>query len=855
MRRFSRFYSWLLRFYPATFRERHARAMEQQFRDEYREAATPWNRFALSLRAIADLAASLPAELANELAQDTKFAFRLYRKRPLPAVLAVAALALSIGAATGLFSVLNAVLLRRLPFTDSERVVELRHSPFTAGLGRTAFYGWRNDSPYLQDAATFSRSDMNLAGRNGARRVGVTETSANFHQLLGMKPAAGRTFASNEDQPGHASTAIVSYSLWQQLFGGTPSAIGSTVELNGVLFTVIGVAPPGFDYPRATHIWIPTVFDFEIVPKRGTFLLQTVGRLKSKVSLRQARTNFESQVRQKDAESSRLDEVNRPQIISVRDELAGPVGKAAWLLAGMILFVLLSACANVAHLLLSRMAERRKEIAVRIALGASHARLIQQLTTEAIVLTGAGSCLGFLVATYVLRIASTLAPPALASQQYTILDARVIGFAIALALGTGIAFGALPGLLASRLDSTTDLVRSQSGPSGRRTAQVRFVLLALQACATLVLLSASITMGRTFLQMLNTDLGFRTEGVVTMTVSLEGTKYRSAAARWKYYNDVLEHLRAIGGVEAAGAVNYLPLGNNIYMALAFKLDSGQAIPLVVTNGATREYFRTIGTRFLAGRDFERSTRGGSEAPVIVNEAFVRAAGAGPHLIGRRIIAPWSKTPYVITGVVETNRLSGPADPGMPMIYWPVEEEPSTSLTFVARVRGDTVAYLAQCRDAVKAFDPTVPVYQVATLEERKAAVLARPRFFTTATLFLSLVALFLAMLGTFGTTAQAVLQRSHEMGIRMALGGSHSRLRAILLKENVTPSLLGVAIGTAVALGCERYISHVMENVQSLGVWAHVAAACLLAGTALFVAWRASARLLAIHPADAIRSQ
>jgi putative ABC transport system permease protein len=309
------------------------------------------------------------------------------------------------------------------------------------------------------------------------------------------------------------------------------------------------------------------------------------------------------------------------------------------------------------------------------------------------------------------------------------------------------------------------------------------------------------------------------------------------------------------GVETAGAVGYLPLINHVYMANAFKLDSGQTIENVVTNGATEGYFQAIGAKFLAGGDFRQVTHSGSQSVVIVNEAFARATGLGTHIVGRRIRAPWSETPYPIAGVVETSRLAGPAHPGPAMIYWPVDEEPSGNLTFVARVKGNADAYLARCRDLVKAVDPGVPVYQVATLEQRRAEVLARPRFFTTTTLLLAAIAFFLAVLGTFGSAAQAIVQRSREMGIRMALGGSHTRLRIMLLHESIAPTLIGAAIGIGIAIAGERYIAHFLEGVQGIGIWIYVVAACLLALAAFLAAWRASERLLAIQPADAVRAQ
>jgi putative ABC transport system permease protein len=820
--------------YPATFRERYRDAIERQFEDEYREASTPTERAALCLRATRDLATSVPAEFSRELAQDLKYAFRMHRKRPLSTVLAVAALGLAIGACTGVFSVLNALLLRTLPFQNPEQLVELHRPPVTAGKGRAAFHEWASQSPYLTDAAAFSASDMNLSLRHGALRVRVAETSANFLELLGTPAVFGRAFTAGEDAPGRTRVAVISHSLWHQLFGGSPAALGGSVHLNGTPLTIIGVAPPKFDYPSGTSVWMPTVFDFENVPKHGAFFFQTIGRLKPDLTVAQSRRLFEAEVQRDDPESLRADEPNRARILSIRDELSGPIRRAGWVLSAMILLVLLTACANVAHLLLSRITERRQELALRTALGASRARLIQQLTTEAAALTLTGAAAGLLVAHWASQLASAVAPPQLAVQQYTILDWRVVAFAASLAVVTGIIFGVLPFLLL-----------------GRMHASIRSTLLAVQAGLTIVLLASSGALGQTFLQLLDTDLGFRAGNVVTMSVSTQGTKYRGAAL-WQYYSEALARLSSTSGVLAAGAVSYLPLATKAYMAGSFKLDSGQTIERVVTNAATPDYFRAMGTSFLAGGDFGRGQP--SDPVVIVNEAFARTTSLGTRIIGRSITANWSDTPYRIAGVVETSRAAGPSHQGTPMIYWPVEEEPPPNLTFVARVEGDAGASLARCRDALVAVDRQVPVHDVRTLEQRLAEVLARPRFFTTATLFLTVVALFLAALGIFGTAAHAVAQRSREMGIRMALGASYGRLRTMLLRESIAPVVLGAGAGIALALSAGRYLEHLVSGVRPIEAWTCAAAALLLAA-ALTAAWRATARLLAIQPAEAVRSQ
>ena len=859
MRNSTRLYGWLLKLYPARFREEYEGPMTRQFLDEYREAERPRDRARLWLHAVCDLAISAPRQTLSELRLDLRHAARIYRSRSASMALAVLALALAIGASTGVFSVLNALLLRSLPFADPARLTRLWLPPVTALNGHVKFAEWYRHSPYLEAAAAFSPSDMNLAGEREALRVKVAETSANFFELLGTNPVVGRTFARNEDIPGHNEVAVISYGLWQQLFGGAPDVAGKALHVNGARFTIIGVAPAAFDFPGKTAVWMPTVFDFEKVPKRGAFFVETIARLKQGVSLRMARQMFDAEIRSipqsvKDAGPGEPGSDGRPRLESLRDELAGPVRQATWVLAGMTLLVLLTACANVAQLLLSRATERGQELAVRAALGASRGRLLQQLATEATFLTLAASALGLLVAHWVARIASSVAPPQLANQEYTVLDWRVLAFAVALAFAMGILFGVLPAWFAGRLQPSPDTARNQLAIKDPRTKRARAGLVALQAALTLCLVTSALALGITFLKLLHVDLGFRTANVVTLNVSLQGST-RRGPAEWEFYNSALSRLRAVPGVEAAGAVSYLPLATNVYMGGDFKLDSGQTVRGVITNAVTHDYFRAMGTGLLGGRDFADNEMERGDHAVLVNEAFARNAALGAEVIGRKLFAFWTKTPYTIAGVVATTRLAGPAWAGTPQIYWPIQEEPPAALTFVARVSGQPETYLARCRDAVRSIDPQVPIYDVKTLDERLADALARPRFYTTATLFLALLAVLLAAVGVYGAVAYSIAQRRHEMGVRMAIGASYPRIRTMMLLESLAPTALGTVVGIGLSIFLGLYLGHLVENAARPTPWMCAAASLFLLFIGTTAAWTATASVLSIEPLQALRAE
>ena len=391
-----RLYRCLLRLYPARFREEYGAPLERLFADEYSETRTRRQRAAFWTRTLRDLLVSLPGRLACEFSSDVRYAIRVYARRPVVSLFALAALALAIGATTGVFSVVNALLLRSLPFRQSERLVQLEPSHgFDSPSG---FHRWHRQSRYLQDGVIFDRAEMNLSLSNGSVRVAVTETSSNFFSMLGSEPIVGRAFASGEDTKGRPLVAVIGYGLFQQLFGGDIKALGSTIHLNGQPVTVIGVARPGFDYPSRTMVWTPTTFDDERLPKTGVTFLETIGRLKQGVSLAQANAMFEAEHANDNRGAPKGYERPRPRLVPLREQLAGNVRQASLVMMGAVAFILLIACANVANLLLTRVSERRSELTIRATLGASRSRLVQQLVTESLTIALLASTAGLVVA-------------------------------------------------------------------------------------------------------------------------------------------------------------------------------------------------------------------------------------------------------------------------------------------------------------------------------------------------------------------------------------------------------------------------------------------------------------------------
>jgi putative ABC transport system permease protein len=827
----NRLYRFLLRIYPVGFREEYGSELERQFADEYREAAGRGERLRLLWRALADLAATAPPEIARELRQDLAYAVRVYRQRFTASVLALVALALAIGATTGIFSVLNAVLIRSLPFHEPERLVEIDPGPRLLQELRPA---------YLEETAVYSPQPMNLGTGRDAYRVTVAETSANFLRMLGAEPERGRFFAAGEDAPGHSRVAVIGFGLWQQAFGGDPRAVGSTIRLNGEPLTVIGVAPRQFDFPEQASVWTPTAF--EHLPS-FYFLPKVVGRIRAGVTVTQAAAMDRADLLRAGLDDPLL------RLQPLQNRLAGPVRAASLVLMGMMAFVLLIACANLAHLLLSRTTERRQELAIRSALGASPARLTRQLITEATVLTATASIAGLAVARWTAQLAAVAQPSQLAARPYSVLDWRVVTFALALAAITGVVFGVLPASLIGRMQPGPELIRMQPGSRGAAARRARTLLIALQAALSVALAAGAFSMGRSFLRLMGIDLGYRTSHVLTMSVSLPLINDRVAP----FAQRALDRLRSVPGVESAGAASYLPLVNSpIQEGTFFRLDRSQPSQSTRVMVVTPDFFRAMGTPVLEGREFTAADKRGASPVVIVTEQFARRF-SDTGLLGRRIYLEPASVWATVVGIVQSQRFLGPEADRWDVIYRPMDQYEQWFATFIARVHGSPERYLAVCREAVQGADRSVPVFDARTLEQRLDDAVARPRFYTTVIVFLSAFALLLAGVGAYGSASHAVSQRRHEIGIRIAVGGPPRRVQLMVFRQSMAPVFAGAAAGLLAAASLGPLLRHLFASAEPVGpaMWtAAVIAIVLATGGAI---WAGTSRVVRTDPTFALR--
>ncbi|SPE36954.1 conserved membrane hypothetical protein [Candidatus Sulfopaludibacter sp. SbA6] len=837
-------YRRLLRFYPADFRANYAVPMEQEFRDELAESSGPWALTNLWIQLLADLAISIPLQLSREVSQDVRHTLRLWASRPWHTALAIAALAIGIGANTGVFSVVNALLLRSLPFRDPSRLAALNHSEFIPPHGSAKqFHDWRQQSTYFTDVALTEEFDVNLGGVRDPGRAHLAQTSWNFFSTLGTQPVLGRAFMPEEDTPGRDAIAIVGYGLWQQLFAGDRRVLGATIRVDGDPLTIVGVAPPGFDYPGGAVLWKAAKFDGE-----GNNGWDTVARLKPGIAWPQAREAFY-------AEADHLAPnryVKRPRMTPLRDGLAGPAKNGSLMLMASVLLVLLIACTNVANLLMARTADRAAELSVRSALGASRARLAQQLLTECLLLSFVAALAGLVLAYWTTAIAVKVQPPPLAAQSYSILDGRVLAFAALASVLSSLLFGVLPSLYAGRIH--TFGTRGSGQTRGSRL--VRETLVAAQVMLTIILFTASVSVGRAFVRLMQTDRGFNVLGLVTVNVSLGGTTQQLTQRQLPYFEEVLARVRRLAGVRSASATEFLPLYATGFLGGPVGLDGRPAKRGAMVVPVLSGYLQTMGGRMLAGRDLTDADVHSGARVAVISEHFAAEFGGPAEVLGRQV-TQGSRSLYKIIGVVQG--MDYETDPSATsdrnQIFFPSHSPGGFFSTFVVRVNGRAEDRLAMVRDAIRSVDPQVPVFGVKTMAQRLAATFARPRFYSTAVQFFAAFALLLAVIGIYGIVSYAVVQRTHEMGIRMALGTTPVRLRAILLRRGLLTVAAGAIPGVAGALLSGRFLESLIEGARSVDLATSTFSVLIIALVASTSIWAATRRIAGLDIMTILRTE
>jgi putative ABC transport system permease protein len=732
----------------------------------------------------------------------------------------------------------NALLLRSLPFHDPSRLASLG-TFFPPHGSAKEFHEWRQQqSTYLSDVALIEQFDVNLGELQNPVRAHISQTSWNFFSILGAQPVMGRWFRDGEDAPGKNAVALVSYGLWQQLLAGDQRVLGSTLRVNGVPLTIVGVAPAGFNYPSNTDLWKAADYS------PGNNGWETIARLKPGVTWPQARVAFAVEADRLWPQRDKIGNSEHfPVMTSLQDELAGAVKKASLMLMAGVVLILLIACSNVANLLMARTADRATELSIRSALGASRARIAQQLLTECLLLSFVAAIVGLFVAFWAASVAAKVQPAPLSTQSYSILDGRVLGFAVVVAIASSMLFGVLPSLYAGRVHAF-----GARGSSGTRSARlIRETFVAGQIMLTIILLTASVSVGRAFVNLMRTDRGFDMKRLVTVSVSLDGTTRGVEGHQLPYFEEALDRIRRLPGVRSASETEFLPLDATGFVGGPFGFDGRPAKQNSTMVPVMSDYFKTMGGKILSGREFNDAEVRSDAKVVVVNERFAMEFGSPADALDHQVTSGKNALWRIIGVVKGMDYMTDTMETAHSnQIFVPAHSPGGFVSTFVARVDGPAEDWLPTIRETIRTVDTRVPVFGVKTMQQRMAEAVVRPKFYRTAVLFFAGFGLLLAVIGIYGVVSYAVALRTREMGVRLALGATPIRLRGTLLRQGLLTVAVGAISGIAGATLIGRFLESLVEGAKSTDLATlilSVLSITLIASVSIWVGTRPIARL------------
>ena len=807
------------------------------------------------------------------LIQDIRYGIRMLVKSPAVTAVAIIALTLGIGANTAIFSVVHAVLLRALPYAEGDRLAivwENRKSgkgnpQNVINLGN--FFDWKEQNSVFSDMAAFFDQNTNLTGDGEPEEVPAQIATTNLFSLLGVTPIKGRTFAPDEGREGQPRVVVISYDLWQRRFGGDPNIIGRKIALNNQPSEVIGVLPPdvgwyvqkGSMINRPPQIWAPWQVSNELRQRQGRFA-RAVARLKPGVTLEQAQNEMNVIGARLEQQFPEFNARWGVTVVPLATQFTGEVRKPLLILLGAVGFVLLIACANVANLLLARAASRKREIALRAGLGASRWRIARQLLTESVLLSTFGGILGLLLAWWGTKALLALSPPELMDLRGTSVNVPVLLFTGGLSLLSGVAFGLFPALEASRFDISAPLKESGKGVSGgTRSQRVRSVFVVAQVAMALVLLVGAGLLMKSLSRLQSVEPGFDANNVLTMRVNLPSRKYDTDPKRLNFFKQAIEQIRTIPGVELAGAINTIPFGGphsgtRIQIEGQPKRPAGQELGTGVCVTDVN-YFQTMRIPLKRGRLFTQQEALEMRHVVVVNEAFARENFPGQDPIGQRVTIDMKddNQPSEIIGIVGDNKHKGLDSEVEPMSFWPHAELVYPAMTLTIRTHGDASSVASGARNVIHQLDSDQPIGEVITMNGLMARSVARSRFNSLLLAIFSAVALVMAAVGIYGVMSYAVLQRTHEIGVRMALGAQRGDVLRLILKQGIVLASTGVLVGLAGSFGLARVISTLLFDVAATDKMTYAAVAAGLFAITFVASYIPAWRATRVDPLVALR--
>lgn len=807
------------------------------------------------------------------LIQDVRYSIRLLRKQPMVTVMAVLILALGIGANTAIFSVVNAVLIRPLPYPEPHRLVWMWNNNRSSGVEREPlsfpnFVDFRDQNKSFEDVAGFTTWLPILTHDEEPERIRASQVSAGFFPVLRAEAASGRTFATEEDRPGKNRVAVISHSLWKRRYGSDREVVGKPITLDGNVYTVVGVLREGFQHPepderRLTELWIPLGLDASGMQRRADFL-SIIARLKPTSTLDQARADMDALAARLDQEYPDANAGWRLTVIPLHERFVGDLRPAMMFLLGAVVFLLLIACANVANLLLVKSTARQKEMAIRRALGAGRKRLVRQCLSESIVLAVAGGSLAVLLALWGISLLIALSPKDIPRIQEAAIDLRVLGVTLVVSLLTGIIFGLIPALQSSNPDlSETLKERGRTVIGGSHG--VRSLLMVVEVATALVLLIGAGLMVKSFMRLQQVNPGFQPQQLLTLDLSLPRTKYREQHQVRSFYQGLLDRVESLPGVQAAGMVTFLPLTGrvavrNIEVVGMAPLPEGHVIGaqwLVVSPS----YFRAMGIPLLRGRLFDERDSDNVPGVIVINDVMAERYWPGEDPLDKRISLVDAKTgPWLtVIGVVNDIRQLGLDSEPYPQMYQVLTQAPSWRSSLVVRAVSEPVSLAPAIRGQLSEVDRDQPLYNVRTMDSILAESISGRRFNMVLISIFTAVAVILAGVGIYGVISYSVSHRAHEIGLRMAIGARQRDILGMVAGQGFRLILLGVAIGIGASLvlsvALTRVLSSLLFTVSGTDPLTFVSVSALLVGVALAACYVPARRAARLDPMSVLRHE
>ncbi|HEX5083826.1 MAG TPA: ABC transporter permease [Blastocatellia bacterium] len=797
---------------------------------------------------------------------DVRYSLRMLLKKPGFTLTAVITLALGIGATSVIFSFVNGVLLRPLPYPDSERLVVVgetapKRGVALMGISPPNFLDWREQNRSFTGIATYYENSYALTGSGEAEQVSAANISYNTFQILGVSPILGRTFTAEEDRPGNDLVVILGHGLWKRRFGAKPDVIGRKITLSNRERTVIGVMPPDFRFPEDADLWVPVAIDTSEWT-RNDHGWDAIARLKPGVTLEQARSDMTSIARRIEELNPVTNEGMGVVLIPLRDGLIdGEYRRALLILMGVVGLVLLIACVNVANLLLARASSRAKEVAIRTALGASRWRVFRQLLTESVVLGLMGGALGCGLAGWGIDLLLAAIPIEFPFWMKFNLDGRVLGFTAGVTLLTGLIFGAAPALQASKVNLNEALKEGGRNASGAGRHRLLRSLVVAEVALSLILLIGAGLMMHSFMRLQRTSPGFNPENTLTLRLSLPGAKYDTPEKRHAFFNELLERVRALPGVQETGAINRIPLAGGYWSRSltveGFPLLSVAQAPEVYHAVITPNAFRAMGVPILMGRDFTDADTRDSMKVTIIDERLAREYWPNESPLGKRVRfgppednEPW----HTIVGVVGAVRHESLNLAGRKAVYLPHAEVTLNGMSLAVRA-ANPESLAPAIRGQMKTMDPDLPIISIRTMTEIVSRSIWQPRLYAILFGVFAAVALALASIGVYGVMSYSVSERTREIGIRVALGAERRDVLKLVIAQGMKLALIGACIGLGASLALTRLMQSLLFEVSATDPMTFAGLAAFLSIVALLACYIPARRATKVDPTVALRCE